>query len=77
MLFYWNGKCISPQNIHKGFIVFRGRGQELVSYITVELAKEEGGGGRQVECRHGINSGETYRAWLIEQHLVRVNEKLC
>lgn len=29
-----------------------------------------------MECRYGISSGKTYRAWLIEQHLVRVNEKL-
>lgn len=46
------------------------------SLLSRELVEEKRGGGRLVESRDGISSGETYRAWLIEQHLVRVNERL-
>lgn len=51
--------------IHKGFIVFGGRGERWCSYITVEQEASQSRGER------------AYRARLIEQHLVRVNEKLC
>lgn len=54
---------------HKGFIVFGGGGEIQVLYITAER--------RAGRTRGRRGGGETYRARLIEQHLVRVNEKLA
>lgn len=50
--------------------MFGGKQRGLVLYITEELLEERGTSGVQIWQ-------ETYRARLIEQHLVRVNEKLC
>lgn len=49
--------------------MFGGGGEIQVLYITAERRA-----GRTQGRRGG---GETYRARLIEQHLVRVNEKLA
>lgn len=54
---------------HKGFIVFGGGGEIQVLYITAER--------RAGRTRGRRGGGETYRARLIEQHLVGVNGKLA